>query len=437
MHAFVEYYSSNYLFVRGDGIIIYLSSSTLHQTKIEGAGSIMVLNGVKKRRARADSSSASSSGSSASDSSSASSDGATPSKNTKQSGKKTTPSPTAKKTPNKAITAESLRLDPPTFSLKNYNTNNQYNAVDSDRYELWSIRLPVNITAQELNGRQLSIPVSSKACLSGEAIPAAASNNTKESTKPISFVNKKGETYTLRWGQTKDNESFRLLLRHRERNGQDDDANNTTNYMMPVNIPFQRHINAASFLEETAETKLAPGIDTAPRPNLTTGDTTFQMRKAYETVPQKTGLKRRWMPSGSVGAAAQEEHASSQKQRTRSLSASSLLLEKAASNHSSSKAKNANPQKRKRSGSGIGMTNDPSSNVAAKRQRENNSPLKKPPPPPPSAAALSSQPLPTTVVSQESQAERKARKEKEKTEKKLAKKLKKEKKEAKKTKKAE
>ena len=308
----------------------------------------MAVSGSKKRKARAASSS-SSSESSSSDESDA---------------------PVEKKMParlSEAAMRESLRLDPPKFSLggDNSSQNGNNGELDSNRYELWSFRLPASIPIQDLDGCELTVPATAAASAAGGILSAPAAENGKaaaaaaaaSSNNPFSFATKNGDNYTLRWGHQVENESFRVLVPYKdgddESEDEDNDNNNKKQFLAPANAPFQRHINVVSVVEEVSETKLAPGMETAPKPNLVTRGIPHQMRRAYQHVPQKTGLKRRWMPLGSKGGAdvVQEES------RPRSLSASSLLLDKQKRRKRSMSGPTedrhqAEEGKRKRSGSG-------------------------------------------------------------------------------------
>lgn len=286
----------------------------------------------KKRKARADSSSSSSSGSDGGDSSSDESDVPVQMK------------PARPPAVSAAVLREQLRLDVPDFSLGDNGTE-----FDSDRYELWSVRLPALTNIQDLDGCEMMIPETASASVAGGTVAAPAAENGKvaPNNQPFSFATTKGDNYTLRWGQKVENESFRVLLQQKGDDSDDDDeeesneSNKKKKFLSPANAPFQRHVNVVSALEDVSETKLAPGTLTAPKPDLVTRGVQHKMRRAYQHVPQKTGLKRRWMPLGSKGGAEVVQKES----RPRSLSASSILLE--------------THQKRKRSMSGQNMNGHP------------------------------------------------------------------------------
>ena len=310
----------------------------------------------KKRKARADSSSSSSSDSDGGNSSS------------DESNVPVKMKPARPPAVSAAVLREQLRLDVPTFSLGDSDNGTVF---DSDRYELWSVRLPALTNIQDLDGCEMMIPETASAIVAGGTVAAAASENGKvvPTNQAFSFATTKGDNYTLRWGQKVENESFRVLVQHKGEDSDDEDEeeeNNESNkkkkFLSPANAPFQRHVNVVAALEDVSETKLAPGTLTAPKPDLVTRGIQHKMRRAYQHVPQKTGLKRRWMPLGSKGGADVVQKES----RPRSLSASSILLE--------------THQKRKRSMSGQNMNGlpppaavAPSNAASAAKQKVGNS----------------------------------------------------------------
>lgn len=184
-------------------------------------------------------------------------------------------------------------LPPPTFNVPA--------DFDNKRYELWTVRMPVSADLQDLNGLEI---------------------NLKEEDAAQKVFVSQGQKYTLQWGHAVENESFRLLLPREGNKDSDsddsmddsDDDKDEATYMYPTKIPFQRHVNIVTATKARDETELAPRIDNAPVP-----DAAVRLRRAYQPVAQKTGLKRRWMPLGTplivpaIGAAAvrQEETPSS------------------------------------------------------------------------------------------------------------------------------
>jgi hypothetical protein len=308
-------------------------------------------NGDKKRKAPPLSS----------DSESSSSDESLPSR------RRTSTSGKSEATPNKEVVRQSstkpIQLKVPSFSLKS-------RVIDSDRYELWSIRLPASLPVEALDGCELAVPSVAASCASGGPVaapvdedPSTAKKNNKEHL--ASFSTQKGDIFALRWGNPVENETFRVLVPHpRHNRAGDDDDDKDEDYredgqddsdkqsesdkgsLIPARKPFKRHMNVVSFLEEQSAMKMAPGADRAPEPNVrttVTGAPQVKLRRAYESVQQKAGLKQRWIPLGTVGG----EKAIRQKQadnaRPRSLSAASFLSQ--ASSSSYGNARNSNQQR--------------------------------------------------------------------------------------------
>jgi hypothetical protein len=151
-----------------------------------------------------------------------------------------------------------LKLQPPTFSLP-----------DDDEYELWTIRMPISVDHSALDGIKLSLD-----------------------KKQLGMIESGSEKFGVVLGDAFENESFRVLV-------EDDNG-----LMIPSNVPFAKHLNLVhgDAIKEIPETDLAPGIERAPAP-------ADPVRKAYSVVPQKAGLKRRWMPNGVPPAASRTDTA--------------------------------------------------------------------------------------------------------------------------------
>lgn len=146
-----------------------------------------------------------------------------------------------------AVVEDPLQLDPPTFALP-----------AGDDIELWSIRMPISVDHEALNGMKFSV----------------------DKKNMGSLKSSKGEKYGVVLGDTFESDSFRLLV-------EDGD------FLVPSDVTFTKHLNIihADAVNVVKQTDLAPGIDRAPKP-------VDPVRKAYSVVPQKSGLKRRWMPPG-------------------------------------------------------------------------------------------------------------------------------------------
>ena len=153
-----------------------------------------------------------------------------------------------------------LKLPPSSFSLPD----------GHQTYELWTIRMPVSVDHTVLNGVKLSLD-----------------------NKVLGMVDSGDSKYGLVFGESSENESFRVLVEHDKK------------FMIPTNTPFAKHLNVvlADVIKEIPDTELAPGVDRAPTP-------IDPLRKAYSVVHQKQGLKRRWMPSGIPAALSKSDNKS-------------------------------------------------------------------------------------------------------------------------------
>jgi len=352
LHSILPYKKSHSAILVYDLTVPIKSSITARMVVASKKNGKSKSNSAAKRRPRSDSSSSSEDSSDSADSDRSDSDS---SQEQQKQKKRTVPL-------SKNELRESLRLDPPKFALPQLNNNNNNNnenqkkkatngihnkddeTFDSNRYELWSFRLPSSIPVEDLDGREFTIPVVSSAVTAGGTVFAPGhenegsdnnnnnNNNNNNSAQPCAFVSKNSSTLncSLRWGHQVENESFRVLVPQNTNenndatsNGDnDDDNNNKVKFLAPANVAFQRHINVVSAVEDVSETKLAPGQATAPKVDLVTRGVQHEMRRAYQPVPQKTGLQRRWMPLGSKGGADVAAEAA----RPRSMSASSQLL---------------------------------------------------------------------------------------------------------------
>jgi hypothetical protein len=141
------------------------------------------------------------------------------------------------------------------------------NNTASSRYELWTVRLPQAVDADDINGLELSV--------------ADPSSQHFESN---------GSKYTFQWGHPVENESFRLLLpKSKDEKDEKDDSDSDDDdsddddekyYLYPTKIPFTRHVNVVAAVSLQAETELAPRVDNAPA-------AVVPIPRAYQNVPQK------------------------------------------------------------------------------------------------------------------------------------------------------
>jgi len=161
--------------------------------------------------------------------------------------------------------------------------NDGDNDDDGDsRYELWTVRIPSDVNVSDLDGVEFDL----------EAI-------TERKTGAGGMKIQEGK-FVIDRGETVEHETFRVLVP----SGDDDssssssddddlqsDTNQTKNFLHPSSKGFSRHFNIhKNLLSRKSETELAPAKGPDP-----VGDT---LRHAYCPIPQRKGLKRRWMPLG-------------------------------------------------------------------------------------------------------------------------------------------
>lgn len=134
----------------------------------------------------------------------------------------------------------------------------------SDRYEIWTVRVPALVQVQDLNGTMLEQP------------PEALTIHQQR--------------FIYQEGYPGENESYRLLVPSNKRvqqNGDSDsDEEDGDSLLVPLPQPFARHFNLVQALELPSSS------------NSTTREPLVKVRKSYAPVPQRKDLKRRWVPIG-------------------------------------------------------------------------------------------------------------------------------------------
>ena len=158
--------------------------------------------------------------------------------------------------------AASLDLPLPDFAFQE----------DDENLELWTFRMPTGIPISALNNVEIDF-----------------------STKTAKFqVN--GQHYEIMLGDEAENENFRPLVPREDDDkilddddDEDDEEETKKKYLRPTTRSFSQHFNVLKHIPEISETELAPRVGPEPHDAL---------RLAYEHVPQRKGLKRRWMPLG-------------------------------------------------------------------------------------------------------------------------------------------
>jgi hypothetical protein len=211
-----------------------------------------------------------------------------------------------------------LTLDPPAFTLEKNNPD----------LEIFTFRLPSTIPLNSLDQLELD--------LSGSA-----------TAKPCRFQSG-GAKYNLQLGTAVENESFRVLLpkakaAKKDKDDSDDDDSDDDDdddkHLQPATIPFTRHFNVVAATTALTERTLAPRQDKAPV-------AVDPMRRAYQHVPQITGLKRRWMPLGVPAAPAEQLNTTTKGQNgKKSTSTPSNNNSKENNNGSSSSDANNKPKR--------------------------------------------------------------------------------------------
>ena len=157
---------------------------------------------------------------------------------------------------------------------------------DKDRYEFWTVRVPVGMEIEELNGVTIDLNALQK-------------NGRME----VSDGN-----YVLSQGESNENETFRVLVPasgekndNSDSDSDSDDSNNDSDsdndnnkfLLHPSRKGFSRHLNIhKNLLQRKTEAELAPSQGPDP--------VGCKLRHSYSHIPQRKGLKRRWMPLGNT-----------------------------------------------------------------------------------------------------------------------------------------
>lgn len=157
-----------------------------------------------------------------------------------------------------------LQLPRPDFSVDNNNED----------LELWTVRLPTNVPVSSLNDVEIDL-------------------NSKTGSFQVGE-----QEYKIMLGDSVENEFFRALVPAEDDESDDSDSENDDDsdsrsekqkFLKPSASPFTRHWNVVTAVPILSETQLAPREGPPP---------VGKMRHAYSHVPQRTGLKRRFMPMG-------------------------------------------------------------------------------------------------------------------------------------------
>jgi hypothetical protein len=161
-------------------------------------------------------------------------------------------------------------------------------AVDSENedLELWTFRLPINVPVKSLNDVEIDLNTNTGEFQVGDqaykfVLGDAVENDSFRALVPAKKDDKSNDSSSDDDDDDSDNDD-----------GDDNDidkASNKQEFLQPSALPFARHWNAVTAVPVLSETQLAPREGPPP---------VDVMRHAYSHVPQRTGLKRRWMPMG-------------------------------------------------------------------------------------------------------------------------------------------
>ena len=204
---------------------------------------------------------------------------------------------------------DDAQVDPPNFQLPD--------DFDPDRFELWTVRLPHQLDLSTLQKSRIEI-------------------NKNNETQLLTQSN---GNYSVQWGDPVENESFRLLLPADDDSDSDNDSDDSSNnsnhnkFLHPCRYRFARHVQIGSILQDddNDDVESAANHDNPQR------------RRAYASVPQIQGLKRRWMPlgSGSVSLPSRSAAASRKRKHKQTVKGKELIDGSGAEDDDGSRARHA------------------------------------------------------------------------------------------------
>ena len=159
---------------------------------------------------------------------------------------------------------------------------------DRSRFKLCSVRVPSSFDVSALDGLKLDL------------------EDHKQSQQQGTVMAKfdfDGRPHGLVRGHPVESETFRLLVRAADGTSSDGDGDNDGDNdgesgrlrtMRPLPLRFDWHMNLSDLSgRDRIDVELAPGAERAPVPSKKEA-----LRVAYAHVPQRTGLRRRWIPAG-------------------------------------------------------------------------------------------------------------------------------------------
>jgi hypothetical protein len=198
----------------------------------------------------------------------------------------------------------------------------------SSNIELWTFRLPVGLNVSALEGVEIRLDDDGWQGRFRAGVPeteyqvAAGCSTENETFRVLVPAASKSDDLTTR--RKKDSDSD-------EGSDDDDDEDSddssgkgdgrkdakTKLFLYPAPKPFRRHFNVTKTFPKRSEMELAPSEGPEPLD---------PMRHSYAPIPQRSGLKRRWMPQGVAGvqaaaAASAEQSASESSKKSKSTAA--------------------------------------------------------------------------------------------------------------------
>lgn len=205
---------------------------------------------------------------------------------------------------------QELNLEPPRAIDHVEDSDGDSEDSDSGRYELWTFRIPSDMKVSDLHGVEIDL----------KAMQTMA-NNTSSSGNAGGMKINDGK-FTIDKGETVENETFRVLVPSSANANADDDESSSSNsnsdsdsdssekkkqsntnpnkfLLHPSSKRFSKHFNVhKNGLSRKTEAELAPSQTKGPEPVRGENDNDQVLRHAYCPIPQRKGLKRRWMLPG-------------------------------------------------------------------------------------------------------------------------------------------
>lgn len=166
---------------------------------------------------------------------------------------------------------------------------------DESNVELWTFRVPVGLPISALEGMEIH--------LDDDGWQGRFHAGPEETEYQVSAgCSTENETFRVLIPTTSSDSSRRRIIDEDDSDSDDDDTTSDNKndkedtkagmYLHPAPRPFRRHFNVIKAFPKRSEMDLAPLKGPEP---------IDPMRHSYAPVPQRAGLKRRWMPQGMLG----------------------------------------------------------------------------------------------------------------------------------------